>query len=255
MAGGAQGQLAKVVLFVAGFLLLFVYIGFSIPQSDSKPPAETVFDVSAIKTKQDLAKIGQSIFFGNGKCALCHSIGDNSGRCPNLEIKGGQLTREFLYESLTQPSKYIYMDYTASPPRAFPAHMPVINKPPIDLDPNELLSVISFIQSQGGEVTVEPSEIVVGDSAASLGRAGDPAAGQKTFARMNCAKCHSADLLRAKLANKDEGMIRLAILDANAGIKTDPKPVHKGFDQALSVRDFNDLTAYLAGLKTAAAAP
>lgn len=85
---GGQVQLWKVVLVVAGFLLLFVYVCYSIPQVDSQPPAETVFDVSKIKTKQDLAKIGQSIFFGKGKCALCHSIGDNSGRCPNLEIKG-----------------------------------------------------------------------------------------------------------------------------------------------------------------------
>jgi cytochrome c553 len=168
---------------------------------------------------------------------------------------GGKLTREFIYESVTQPQAYTYMDYTYSPPKFFPARMPVINKPPIDLDNNELLSVISFIQSQGGEVTIDPSEIVLGDSVAALGRAGDPAAGQKQFAKMNCAKCHSADLLQAKLMNKDEGMIRLAILDPNAGIKTDPKPVHKGFDQALSVRDFNDLTAYLAGLKTATAAP
>jgi cytochrome c2 len=246
----------KVVLFVAAFLSLFTFIANQIPQQASLPPSVENFNPSQIKSKEDLARIGQKIFYGKGQCALCHSIGHSAtARCPNLQGVGGKLTREFIYESVTQPQAYTYMDYTYSPPKFFPARMPVINKPPIDLDNNELLSVMSFIQSQGGEVTIDPSEIIVGDSVAALGRAGDPAAGQKQFAKMACAKCHSADQLQAKLMNKDEGMIRLAILDPNAGIKTDPKPVHKGFDQALSVHDFNDLTAYLGSLKTAKAAP
>jgi mono/diheme cytochrome c family protein len=246
----------KVVLFVAAFLFLFAFIANQIPQQASLPPTVENFDPAKIKSKDDLVRIGQKIFYGNGQCALCHSIGHSTtARCPNLQGVGGKLTREFIYESVTQPQAYTYMDYTYSPPKFFPARMPVINKPPIDLDNNELLSVMSFIQSQGGEVTIDPSEIVLGDSGAALGRAGDSVVGQKVFAKMTCAKCHSADQLQAKLMNKDEGMIRQAILDPNAGIKTDPKPVHKGFDQALSVSDFNDLTAYLGSLKTAKAKP
>jgi hypothetical protein len=42
---------------------------------------------------------------------------------------------------------------------AFAAKMPEINKPPIGLNPQELLTVISFIQSNGGKITVEPSEL------------------------------------------------------------------------------------------------
>jgi mono/diheme cytochrome c family protein len=246
----------KVVLFVAAFLSLFAFIANQIPQQASLPPTVEKFDPSQIKSKDDLVKIGQKIFYDKGQCALCHSIGHSAtARCPNLQGVGGKLTREFIYESVTQPQAYTYMDYTYSPPKFFPARMPVINKPPIDLNNNELLSVMSFIQSQGGEVTIDPSEIVLSDSGAALGRAGDPVTGQKVFAKMACAKCHAADQLQAKLSNKDEGMIRQAILDPNAGVKTDPKPVHKGFDQALSVRDFNDLTAYLAGFKTAAVKP
>jgi hypothetical protein len=37
--------------------------------------------------------------------------------------------------------------------------MPVINKPPIDLTMQEVLLVVSFIQSLGGEVTVDPEEV------------------------------------------------------------------------------------------------
>ncbi|HEY5595395.1 MAG TPA: hypothetical protein VIL61_09625 [Nitrospiria bacterium] len=246
----------KVVLFVAAFLSFFAFIALQIPQQASLPPSIEKFDPAQIQSKDDLVKIGQKIFYGKGQCALCHSIGHSAtARCPNLEGVGGKLTREFIYESVTQPQAYTYMDYTYSPPKFFPARMPVINKPPIDLNNNELLSVMSFLQSQGGEVTIDPSEIVVSDTGATLGKAGDPGAGQKVFVRMGCVKCHAPDPFKAKLAGKDEGMIRLAILDPNAGVKTDPKPVHKGFDQAMSVRDFNDVTAYLGSLKTAKVKP
>ena len=246
----------KVVLFVAAFLSLFAFIANQIPQQASLPPTVEKFDPSQIKSKDDLVKIGQKIFYDKGQCALCHSIGHSAtARCPNLEGVGGKLTREFIYESVTQPQAYTYMDYTYSPPKFFPARMPVINKPPIDLNNNELLSVMSFIQSQGGEVTIDPSEIVVSDSGAALGKAGDPIAGQKVFVRMACAKCHAPGQFQAKSAGKDEGMIRLAILDPNAGVRTDSRPVHKGFDQAMSVRDFNDVTAYLGSLKTAKVKP
>jgi len=251
---GGQGQLWKVVLVVAGFLLLFVYVCYSIPQVSSQPPAETVFDVSKIKTKQDMAKIGQSIFFGKGKCALCHSIGDNSGRCPNLEIKGGQLTREFIYESLTQPSKYIYMDYTASPPRPFPAHMPIINKPPIGLNDNELLAVIAFVQTLGGETTVDPSELSGPVVAVATG--GDAETGKKLFAE-DCAKCHRLggsgngkviDLLPA-VAKMNESAIRLAIFQSQ--VEKPPAP-HRHLDERLSVKGADDVVAYLLQAKTPA---
>jgi mono/diheme cytochrome c family protein len=246
----------KVVLFVVAFLSIFAFIALQIPQQASLPPSVEKFDPTKIKTKNDLVQIGQKIFYGKGQCALCHSIGHSAtARCPNLQGVGGKLTREFIYESVTQPQAYTYMDYTYSPPKFFPARMPVIVKPPIDLNNNELLSVMSFIQSQGGEVTIDPSEIVVSGTGGSLGEAGDPASGEKLFQKMACSKCHAPDRFREKLTDRDEGSIRQAILDPNAGVRVDPKPVHKGFDQQLTVRDFNDLIAYLGRLRTAESNP
>lgn len=245
----------KVLLFVAGFLFLFAFVALQIPQQASLPPGVEKFDPSQIQSKEDLVKIGQKMFFGKGQCALCHSLSPSStARCPNLQGVGGKLTRDFIYESLTQPQAYLYMDYTFSPPKFFPAKMPVISKPPIDLNNNELLSVISFIQSQGGEVTVDPSEIVQPEGAA-LGKTGDPAAGQKVFAKMGCTKCHNAEDLQAKVGKKDEASIRQLILDPYAGVAANPKPVHQGFDQQFTIKNFNDVVAYVAGLKPAAAAP
>jgi len=119
------------------------------------------FDVASIKDTKDLAAIGQKIFFGKGQCALCHTIGTGEGRCPDLKGVGAKLTRDFLYESLTQPQAYVYKDYEhVGQPKFFPAKMPYINKKPIALSNNEILAVIAFLQNMSGEaVTIQLSEI------------------------------------------------------------------------------------------------
>jgi len=148
----------------------FALIALSIPQMASLPPAEEKFDVATIKTSADMAAIGQKIFFSKGQCALCHSIGPSeSARCPDLKGIGAKLTREFIYESLTQPQAYIYLDYRhEGPPKQYPARMPHINKNPIGLSNNEILSVIAFLQQMSGEpITVSPSEIIQSTAAAT----------------------------------------------------------------------------------------
>ncbi len=150
----------KVLAAVCGFLLAFAYLSYQIPQQPSLPPEKESVNFDRIPSQRELVRVGQKIFFGKGQCALCHSIGpSHSPRCPDLQGIGGKLTREFIYESLTQPERYIYIDYTTSPPKKFPATMPHINKPPIGLSEPELLSVIAFVQSLGGEVTVSPEEV------------------------------------------------------------------------------------------------
>ena len=157
-----KARFARVVGFVAIVLGLFSITALSVPQMASLPPVEEKFDVANIKTASDMAAIGQKIFFSKGQCALCHSIGPSeSARCPDLKGIGAKLTREFLYESLTQPQAYIYLDFRhESQPKEYPARMPYINKNPIGLSKNEILSVIAFLQQMSGEpITVSPSEI------------------------------------------------------------------------------------------------
>ena len=152
----------------------FALVALSIPQMASMPPAVEKFDVASIKDKKELASIGQKIFFGKGQCALCHTIGTGEGRCPDLKGIGSKLTRDFMYESLTQPQAYVYKDYEhVGPAKFFPAKMPYINKKPIGLSKNEILAVIAFLQNMSGEeVTVELSEIEVPGSAGSASRRG-----------------------------------------------------------------------------------
>jgi len=157
-----QSRFPRVIGFVMIVLGLFSLIALSVPQMASLPPAEEKFDVASIKTANDMAAIGQKIFFSKGQCALCHSIGPSeSARCPDLKGIGAKLSREFIYESLTQPQAYVYLDYRhEGPPKEYPARMPHINKNPIGLTNNEILSVIAFLQQMSGEpITVNPSEI------------------------------------------------------------------------------------------------
>jgi len=150
----------KAVATACGFLIMFAYLSYQVPQLISLPPEKVAFDPSQIKTRAELVKVGQGLFFGKGQCALCHSLEPTEApRAPILRGIGAKLTREFIYESVTQPQAYIYMDYSSSPPRPFPAKMPVINKPPVGLSEPELLAVIAFVQSLGGEVTVQPEEV------------------------------------------------------------------------------------------------
>ena len=169
-----KARFVRVVAFVSIVLGGFTLVALSIPQMASLPPAVEKFDVASIKDKKELASIGQKIFFGKGQCALCHTIGTGEGRCPDLKGIGSKLTRDFMYESLTQPQAYVYMDYQhVGPPKFFPAKMPYINKKPIELNKNEILAVIAFLQNMSGEeVTVELSEIEAPGSPSSASRRG-----------------------------------------------------------------------------------
>jgi mono/diheme cytochrome c family protein len=148
-----KGMFTRVVGFVAMVLGTFSLIALGVPQMASLPPAIETFDLAEVKSPSDLAAIGQKIFFSKGQCALCHSIGPSeSSRCPDLNGIGAKLAPEFLYESLTQPQAYIYLDFRHdTQPEEYPARMPHINKDPIGLTKPEIYSVIAFLQKMSGE--------------------------------------------------------------------------------------------------------
>jgi mono/diheme cytochrome c family protein len=154
----------RVIGFVAIVLGLFTLVALSVPQMASLPPVEEKFDIATVKTPTDMATIGQKIFFSKGQCALCHTIGPSeSARCPDLKGIGAKLSREFIFESLTQPQAYIYLDYRhEGVAKEYPAKMPYINKNPIGLSKNEILSVIAFLQQMSGE----PISVTVAELAA-----------------------------------------------------------------------------------------
>ena len=158
-----KGMFLRVIGFVAMVLGSFSLIALGVPQVASLPPAIEKFDLAKVKSPDDLAAIGQKIFFSKGQCALCHSIGpSHSARCPDLKGIGAKLSEEFLYESLTQPQAYIYLDFRhATKPEEYPARMPHINKDPIGLTRPEIFSVIAFLQKMSGEpISVKVEDVM-----------------------------------------------------------------------------------------------
>ena len=148
-----KAKFLRVVGFVVIVLGTFTLIALGVPQMASLPPAIETFDITEVKTPDDLASIGQKIFFSKGQCALCHSIGPSeSARCPELKGIGAKLAPEFIYESLTEPQAYVYLDFRHEGlPKEYPARMPYIHKNPIALSQQEIYSVISFLQKMSGE--------------------------------------------------------------------------------------------------------
>jgi mono/diheme cytochrome c family protein len=158
-----KAKFLRVVGFVVIVLGTFTLIALGVPQMASLPPAIETFDIAEVKTPDDLASIGQKIFFSKGQCALCHSIGPSeSARCPDLRGIGAKLAPEFIYESLTEPQAYVYLDFRHEGlPKEYPARMPHIHKNPIALSQQEIYSVISFLQKMSGEpISVKVEDVM-----------------------------------------------------------------------------------------------
>ncbi len=158
-----KSKFLRVLGFVIIVLGSFSLTALSVPQMASLPPAIESFDIASLKSPDDLASLGQKIFFSKGQCALCHSIGpSHSARCPDLAGIGAKLAPEFIYESLTNPQAYVYLDYRHDQlPEEYPAQMPYINKNPIALSKPEIYSVIAFLQKMSGEpITIKVEDVL-----------------------------------------------------------------------------------------------
>jgi mono/diheme cytochrome c family protein len=149
---------------------------------------------------------------------------------------------DYLIESLTHPQDYLV--------QGFPPIMPVINKPPIALNNDEIAAVVAFLQSvQGGKVTVTPKMVATFTGTEAPAQPG-PAAAQpvvapatnrppdQLIAELACIACHKFDepgpLVGPSLwdigARHDEAYIRQSILDPNAVIA-------EGFPPGLMLQD------------------
>lgn len=89
---------------------------------------------------------GAELFYGKGRCGLCHTVGiERGGKCPSLNGAGGRLTTAFIYEAMTSPSAYIRLDFSFAEPRAYSAKMPAVNRAPIGLTEEEMQAIIEFV--------------------------------------------------------------------------------------------------------------
>lgn len=269
----------KVLVFNAAIIGVFLYVGYSIPQQRKDPPQD--LELKADMAAADFAKAGQEIFFGKGTCALCHEIGKKGERCPDLEGVGhranerfkeanykgtGSDGAEYLVESLMNPVAYVVEGYQPS--------MPPVGRQLNDL---EMVAIVAFLQSLGGEVTVTGQSRFPkwrGEGGAAAASAAAPAApaaaaaagksGPELVQQWACNTCHKMDapdrLVGPSLwdigARQDANYIRESILRPDAVLAPGFPPQvmqstleGSGFYQKVALQDLNTLVDYLASLK------
>lgn len=165
-------QIAILAVAMTGF---YTMVGQAVPQKEVHPPE--VIEVPDDVSTAELAEIGKGIFNGKGICITCHDGGDRFPVMDNIADRAGSripgyTQLDYLAESLYEPDKFIV--------EGFAGGMPAIDKPPIGLTDVEILAVIAYLQTLGGEatVTMETKFVYTGGTLESeaAGAAVDPAA-------------------------------------------------------------------------------
>src|SRR5437867_4390627 len=243
----------KVGAFSLVVMGTYTYYANSIPQIQSKPPAELSLEGGNV-TPAQLVKAGEEIFHTKGTCEICHRIGQKGTRAPDLagigaragKTKPGMSAKQYIIESLLQPGAYIV--------ECYPNIMPQVDKPPIALNRSELWALVAFLESLGGNVDVTLDDIPK--------TAGDPKAGEVVFTtKGGCIACHKAGKIGASPVGPDLSQIAKIqtpdyimkkILDpAGSGtVAGFPKGVMPPmFGQTLTAKEYVDLVAFLMTLK------
>jgi mono/diheme cytochrome c family protein len=256
---------AKILGIVLGTLALYTLIANKIPQVQSEVPQ--ALSLGANVTPEQLVAAGQKVYTGIGGCTTCHGLGE---RAPNLltDEKGqgpigarcgkrepGKTCKQYLYESLDNPTAYVVSGYQPI--------MPVMTK---QLSPEQVWSVIAFLESQGGTVDVSASDIPTpstaspgggsaGGGAAFAGGSTDP----KTIIQAaGCLACHKLDGQGQVIApdlthvgsRRDAASIRKKILDPASSVTKGYEKLAgimpKSFGTMMNAAQLEALVQYLA---------
>ena len=191
------GAVGKAFIFLVVLLGAFMWVGQTITaMTGGGKRAAAVVDVSP--------EGGEVIFWGKGRCYTCHSVGGRGSavRCPNLGVFGEKFAIPIgarAAERARLRSEETGLDYTATDylVEGFKNEMAIVYAPPISLNLTEIKAVITYLQSQGGEIDLEaletPSEITATYferiAAASAAGGGDPGNGEVVY-EDNCIDCH-----------------------------------------------------------------
>ena len=228
------GTNLRILGVVLGTIALYTLLANAIPQIESEVPEELSFtgDVSP----EQLIEAGQELYEGAGGCTACHGLGT---RAPNLLLAEaglgpigarcgdrvpGEDCKTYLHRSMVEPQAHVV--------EGFQPIMPDMSR---TLSDAQIWSMVAFLQSQGGEVTVTASDLqtaAAGEQAAAGGGAAGTAAGSATndpmqlFQEMQCIACHKLGSEGQEVGPPFDGIgsrlsaeeIRAAILDPAASI-------------------------------------
>jgi hypothetical protein len=142
-----------------GFLVLastafYGYVGQMVPQSEVQPPPTEVV-IPADLTTEQMIPVGRQIMETKGLCFTCHTVGRTGAlRFPDLAGIGGRAAErvpglsdvEYFAQSMYEPDAFVVPGFNPG--------MPAINRPPIGLTDQEILTVIAYLQSLGGTPSV-----------------------------------------------------------------------------------------------------
>jgi len=263
---------AKIVGIVLGTLALYTLIANKIPQVQSEVPQ--ALTLGANVTPEQLVAAGQKVYTGIGGCTTCHGLGE---RAPNLltDEKGqgpigarcgkrepGKSCKQYLYESLDNPTAYVVSGYQPI--------MPVMTK---QLSPEQVWSVIAFLESQGGTVDVSADDVAKSKPAAggltpgaSPGNTGGAFAGGSTDPKAiiqaaGCLVCHKLEGQGQVIApdlthvgsRRDAESIRKKILDPASSVTKGYEKLAgimpKSFGTMMNAAQLEALAQYLAAHK------
>jgi len=262
----------KIALFTIVVTGFYTYVGAIVPQMEAHPPKST--EIGADMSPAELAAAGEDIFFGKGTCALCHTIGGKGERCPDLGGIGGRAgsrvdglaAEEYLAQSLYQPNTYVV--------DGFQPTMPVINRPPIGLTDGEIVAIVAFLQSNGGEITVTPDshfeaagEAAAASPAIARAEGEGPLDGPAILKKYVCEACHDLASPARRLgpslydigARQSKAQILHSIVEPDAVLAAgDPAYppglmaatlMANGFYDALTLQELATLADHLASLE------
>jgi len=263
----------KIVGVVLGTLALYTLIANKIPQVQSEVPQALTLGTNV--TPEQLVAAGEKVFTGIGGCTTCHGLGT---RAPNLltDEKGtgpigvrcakrepGKSCKQYLYESLADPTAYVVSGYQPI--------MPVMTR---QLSPEQVWAAIAYLEAQGGTVDVTGDDIAKSKPAsggptpgASPGSPGSPglAAGstdpKQIIQAAGCLACHKLEGQGQVIApdlthvgsRRDADSIRRKILDPASSITQGYEKfagiMPKTFGSMMSASQLEALVEYLAGHK------
>ncbi len=255
---------AKLALFTALVILFFVYIG----DNFSKLLGESTAKVALEGVSPE---VGKEIFWGKGKCSICHSVGSEGSaiRGPNLagigttaeERMKKHTATEHLVEALIEPGAYVVAGYKNE--------MPVVIRPPIGLNVQEVKALVAYLQNLGGKVDVETiripttayAEIKVKEMGMKPIIKGDPVKGEELFfGKTNCFVCHKIEVkeggqigpeLTGLASRQPPGFIWESIVKPNAVVASGYQPdiMPSDYPAKLSFVEIMHLWSYLQTLK------
>lgn len=224
----------QVGLVVLGTVGLYTYIANSIPQVQSDVPTELTF-TSAV-TAEELVAAGDELYHGAGGCTACHGLGtraphllaDEAGtgligeRCATRVP--GEDCKSYLHQSMVEPAAHVVTGYE-----------PIMPDMSRTLSPAQIWSMIAYLQSQGGEVTVTAADIGAAAAPTAAGAEAAPASAAPATASLEpleilranlCVTCHVLGAEGSPIGPALDGVggrlstdqIRQAILDPRAQV-------------------------------------